>query len=110
MHVHDDYLDAIASAGASEVSHISLIDDSDEEVTDRQSVTWDENETGTIRPDEDMTFDVSSGDTVAGWRGWDDSSGGTEMVGADLPEESFDNDGQYTLLADDTGVIHQLGS
>ena len=58
----------------------------------------------------DLTFDVPSGVTVGGWRGYSASTGGTNYGGADLTNESFASQGEYTLLAASSGINHQLGA
>ncbi|SDM20748.1 hypothetical protein [Halarsenatibacter silvermanii] len=112
MYVSDSYLNTISEAGGANVESVALVDGGGNEVTGRKTVPGDfelnYDETGVWRPDADLTFQISGGTTVAGWRAYDDPSAGNELGGADLSEESYDNDGEYTLLADQTGFVHQL--
>lgn len=102
------YLDALATHGASLITHIGLIDTASETIGAREAVTWDGPSTGngTIRPDVDITFAVSGGATVAGWVGYSASAGGTNYGGSALSPETFNNPGEYKLLSDSTGIVH----
>jgi hypothetical protein len=104
------YRNAIADAGADLITHIGLVDDEGTELSGgsyaRKAVTWTAASGGTIRPTADLTFDVPAGATVAGWRGFSASTGGTNYGGADLTEETFAAAGQYKLLAVSTGILH----
>ena len=106
----DVYLEEIAGRGAEVIDYIGLVDDEGNELSggdyERKPVTWDVESDGTIRPTEDITFSIPGGTTVGGWRGYDSSDGGTDYGGADLDEETFTNDGEYTLLSDETGILH----
>ena len=61
----------------------------------------------TIRPSADLVFDVPAGATVAGWRGFSAATGGTNYGGEALTSETFNNAGQYKLIASETGILHQ---
>ncbi|NJP27116.1 hypothetical protein FLW53_23525 [Microbispora sp. SCL1-1] len=104
------YLNAIADAGASKITHIGLVDGSGTEITGgsyaRKAVTWTTASSGTIRPNADLTFDIPSGATVAGWRGYSASTSGTNYGGADLTSQAFSSAGTYTLLAASTAINH----
>ena len=108
------YRNEIADHGAGLISHIGLVDDTGNELEggdySRKAVTWTSASDGTIRPNEDLTFDIPGGATVGGWRGYSEITGGTEYGGADLVNETYTNDGQYTLLADQTGIKHENSS
>jgi len=105
-----NYLNAIALHGAGLISHIGLVNGSGTEISGgtyaRQAVTWDDTD-GLIRPDADLVFDIPEGSTVAGWRGYSASSGGTNYGGAALTSQEFSIDGTYTLQASGTGINHQ---
>lgn len=113
MSMNTTYLDNIANHGAGLITYIGLVDDTGTELSggdpayERQSVSWQAASDGTIRPDSDLTFDVPGGATVAGWRGYDALTGGTNFGGASVTNESFDSQGQYTLLASQTAIHHQ---
>lgn len=112
------YENAIGDAGANLITHIGLVDDTGTEISggsyERQPVTWTAagagnggaDADGTIRPDGDLVFDVPSGATVAEWRGYSDLTGGTDYEGASLANETFSNEGTYTLLAGQTSISH----
>ncbi|MGI5493891.1 hypothetical protein [Microtetraspora malaysiensis] len=104
------YLDAIAGAGRTTVTHIGLVNASGVEITGgsyaRKAVTWTTSSNGTIRPTADLVFDIPSGGVVAGWRGYSAVTGGTNYGGADLTSQSFATNGTYTLLAASTSINH----
>lgn len=101
------YLNAIAAAGASSVTHISLVNGSGVEVaTARKPVTWTAPVAGLIRPNADLVFDLQAGDVVSAWKGHSALTGGTDYDGADLADVTFGNDGTYTLQAASTGIQH----
>lgn len=104
------YLNATADAGGALITHLGLVDDTGTEISGgtyaRLSVTWTSATGGLIRPTSDKTFNIPSGKTVAGWRGYSASSGGTNYGGADLTPQAFASDGTYTLLAASTSIDH----
>lgn len=112
MAMNEDYLNAIADEGGTLITHIGLVDETGTEITGgdpayaRQAVTWTAASGGTIRPSADLTFDIPSGTTVGGWRGYSASSSGTNYGGEDLTQESYASQGEYTLLASGTGILH----
>lgn len=110
MPMTEGYRNVIATYGGGLITHIGLVDDEGTELSGgdyaRLAVTWTTASGGTIRPNTDLTFDVPAGATVAGWRGFSASTGGTNYGGADLTQESFANAGQYKLLAASTGILH----
>jgi len=114
MYVHDSYLDGIADAGAGMVESIALVDETGTEIASRKVKGTDfgmnTTEAGIWRPDTDLTFTITSGTTVAGWRAYDAPTDGVELGGADLVAEEYTNDGEYTLIGNDSGFVHQLGS
>lgn len=110
----DGYIDAVANAGRSLITHIGLVNALGTELDletayERQAVTWTEapaSGVGTIRPNADLTFDIPAGAEVAGWRGFSADSGGTNYGGADFTEaESYTNAGEFKLIGSQTGVI-----
>lgn len=111
MAMTEGYRNAIANAGGNLISHIGLVDDSGTELSGgsyaRQAVTWTTASGGTIRPSTDLIFDIPAGATVAGWRGFTASTGGTNYGGADLTPEFYAAAGKYKLLASGTGIKHE---
>lgn len=112
MAMDSGYLNAIADHGAGLITHIGLVDDVGTEITGgspayaRQAVTWTSASGGTVRPTADLTFDIPSGVTVGGWRGYSASTAGTNYGGESLTNEAFASQGEYTLLSASTGILH----
>lgn len=110
------YFNGLRTAGGTLITHIGLVDDGGAEVTGgdpayaRQSVTWESDGDGVMRPDGNLTFNVPADTTVAEWRGYSASTSGTDYGGADLSEQAFATQGTYTLLAASTSITHQAGS
>jgi len=104
------YLDALATAGASLITHLGLVDDQGVELAGgdyaRLAVTWTTPDDGLIRPTADLTFEVPAGATVAGWSGFSASTAGTRYGGAPLTREDYAGAGQYVLEAASTGITH----
>ena len=111
MAMTEAYRNAIANYGASLIKYIGLVNGSGVELSGgsytRKAVTWTTASNGTIRPSEDLVFDVPAGATVAGWRGFTASTGGTNYGGADLTPEFYAAAGKYKLLASGTGIKHE---
>lgn len=109
----DVYLNEIANAGADYINYISLVDSDGNEVSDRQSVTWDkppsDESLGVISLNSDIIFSINAGDEVKGWRGWNDDSTTVEAVGDTIFDdpEQYINDGEFTLKADETKIVHE---
>lgn len=114
MAMTEGYRNALATHGASLVTHIGLVNGSGVELTGgsyaRKAVTWTAASGGTVRPTADLVFNVPAGATVAGWRGFSAASGGTNYGGADLTQETYTNAGEYKLLAASTGILHNAAS
>lgn len=110
MAMSEGYRNALATHGASLITHIGLVNGSGTELSGgsyaRKAVTWGTASGGTVRPTADLTFNVPAGATVAGWRGFSAASGGTNYGGADLTQETYTNAGEYKLLAASTGISH----
>jgi hypothetical protein len=106
------YRNAIATHGGTLVTHIGLVDAGGTEITGgspayaRRAVTWAAPNDGTIRPNANLVYDIPAGATVAGWRGFSASTGGTSYGGEALTPETFAAQGEYTLLAALTGIRH----
>jgi hypothetical protein len=106
------YLNFLATAADTEITHIGLFDDLGVELTGgspayaRQAVTWTAPSNGLIRPTADLVFDVPAGAVVAEWRGFDAATSGTDYGGELLPNESYTGQGTYTLEAASTGIDH----
>jgi len=110
MPMTDAYLNLTAQAGGTAITHLGLVDETDTELTGgsyaRVATTWTTASAGLIRPNADKVFNVPSGATVAGWRGYSASSAGTNYGGEDLTEQEFATAGTYTLLAASTAIDH----
>jgi len=108
--MNESYRNAIATHGASIVTHIGLVNGSGTELTGggyaRLAVTWDTASGGAIAPTGNLVFDIPSGATVAGWRGFTALTDGTNHGGAALTSAEFTNPGTYTLLAASTAINH----
>ncbi|MFF4779401.1 hypothetical protein ACFY05_41960 [Microtetraspora fusca] len=104
------YLDAIAGAGRTSITHIGLVNASGVEITGgsyaRKAAGWTASASGVIRPSADLVFDIPAGATVAGWRGYSAITAGTNYGGADLTAQNFASAGTYTLLAASTSINH----
>jgi hypothetical protein len=111
--MNTSYLNLIADYGGDAITHIGLWDSvTDAEVSGgdyaRLPVTWEDAESGIIRPTADLVFDVPSGASVGGWRGFSALSGGTNYGGADFAAaEAFDGAGEYTLYSAGTAIVHE---
>lgn len=107
------YRNAVADHGGGLITHIGLMDETGTEISGgsyaRQAVTWTAAADGTIRPSSDLLFDIPGGNTVAEWRGFSALTLGTDYGGQVLTQESFAGDGQYTLVASQTGILHAAG-
>jgi hypothetical protein len=112
MPMNAAYLNAVRDHGQSLITHIGLVDDVGAELTGgspayaRQAVTWVDDGDGISRPSGDLVFDVPGAASVAGWRGYSASSGGTDYGGAALTQEDYAGQGTYTLEADSTSIAH----
>jgi hypothetical protein len=111
MAMNVTYRNAIANHGASLIKYIGLVNGLGQELTGggyaRQAVTWTQADDGTIRPSEDLVFDVPAGATVAGFRCYSAATGGTDYGGESLTAETFAGAGQYKLIASGTGILHE---
>jgi hypothetical protein len=110
--MNSTFHNALSTHGASLITHIGLVNGSGVEISGgsyaRQAVTW----TGASNvksPSSNRVFDIPAGATVAGWRGFSASSGGTDYGGAALTPATFTNAGTYTLLAASTNFTIQAG-
>jgi hypothetical protein len=103
---------ALAAHGAGLITHIGLVNGSGVEVSGgsytREAVTWS-GAAGVRSPNADLVFDVPAGATVAGWRAFSASTGGTNYGGAALTSVTFGSAGTYTLLAASTNFTVQAG-
>lgn len=105
---------ALAAEAATLITYIGLVKPNGEEISGgdyaRQAVTWKGDGQGgaivdgLIRPTEDLVFDVPGSTTVAGWRGYSASTGGTDYGGQDLDQETFNNPGKYYLESSKTSL------
>lgn len=100
----------MADTAAGAVTHIGLVDPSGNEIAgapySRVAVTWEVLEDGTMTPVADLTFGVpGSGDDlnpteVAGFRMFDQATGGINYGGKDIQIKQYVTDGEYTLPQD----------
>lgn len=106
------YRNSIGDYGGGLITHIGLCIVNATEISGgnpayaRKAVTWAASSGGIIRPNADLTFDIPASTTVAMWKGYGASSGGTALGGAALTNEVFSGQGTYKLLAASTGVKH----
>jgi hypothetical protein len=112
--MEENYRNAVAGHGASLITHIGLVDAGGVELTGgspayaRRPVSWATPADGTIRPTANLVFDAPAGAVIAGWRGFSGPTGGTNYGGTALPTETMGAQGDYTLLAATTGILHSL--
>jgi hypothetical protein len=107
------YLAAVTAAGAAEVTHIGLVDETGTELaggTYARIANAPAAAGATWRPSADLDFNVPAGTTVGGWRGYDAAAAGTDWGGDDVVQEVYAGDGTYTLVAAETGVTHSAGA
>lgn len=100
------YRNAVASHGATLVTHIALTNAGVEVGDARQPVTWGAPVDGLMSPTADLVFNMTSGEVVNGWKGFNALTAGTAYDGAALTGVTFGNDGTYTLLAASTNINH----
>ena len=108
-----NFHNALAAYGVGLITHIGLVNGAGTEISGgsyaRKAVTW----TGAAAvksPSADLVFDIPAGATVAGWRAFTASSGGTNYGGAALTSTPFSNAGTYTLQASGTNITVQAGA
>lgn len=106
-----NYRNAIRTYGAGLITHIGLVNGLGTEISGgtyaRQAVTWSTATNDKAIPSSDLTFNIPAGATVAGWRGFSASSGGTNYGGAALTSTgAYTADGTYVLKADSTSINH----
>ena len=98
-----NFRSALATHGASLITHIGLVDSTGTELASTPysrlaaGLSVDDD---SINLDGDHVFDVDDGDEVAGWRAYDASTAGTNYGGHDFdPEDvvTFSNPGTFTL-------------
>ena len=110
MAMTEGFRNSCADHGAGLITHIGLVIVNGTEISGgspayaRVAVTWAAASAGVIRPNANLTFNIPAGTTVAGWRGYSASSGGTNYGGADLTNEIYAGQGEYELLAASTGI------
>jgi hypothetical protein len=101
------FSNALAVHAAHLVRYIGLVDTSGKELSGsgyrRQQVAWHPPQKGTIRPTEDLFFDVPNDVTIGGWRGYDTIAGGTDYGGHTLKVEGPGT--EFRLIAADTGIV-----
>lgn len=108
--MNDNYKNALAAEGASLITHIGLIDDSDVELSggdyERQPVTWTSPTGGLIRPTATLVFEVPAV-TIKGWRGYSALEEGTDYGGFNFTNPAvYAEAGTLVLLAEQTGILH----
>ncbi len=113
--MNNSYLDAIADHGTGLIDFLGLVTSTGGELSGgspayaRMAVTWTSDGAGIRRPDADITFNVPASTTVGGWRAFASSSAGAdEYGGADLDNEIFASQGEYRLIAAESGIKHEV--
>lgn len=106
------YRNAIATHGGSLITHIGLVNNLGNELSGgspayaRRAVSWTGATDGLIRPTADLTFDIPGGANVNGWRGYSALTAGVDYGGATLTREDYAGQGQYRLVAAQSGIAH----
>lgn len=105
----EGFKNAILDHGATLITHIALVNESGTEIDGgsyaRLTVTWSSASGASIQPTEDLIFEVPGGVTVAGWRGYNSDTLGTNYGGGTFAQsETFTNAGQLKLLAAETTI------
>ena len=95
-------LNALATEAASLITHVALVNGSGTQVGDRVAASASASGAD-VRLTADVTFDVPSGATVAGWTAHNAATGGTGYGGGDLTQETYAGAGQYVLTGSATG-------
>lgn len=107
MAMNNAYLNVVANAGRSAITHIGLLNGSGNEVgAARKPVTWGSASNGDFVMTGNLVFDMQAGDNVSSWCGYTALTGGTAYGGQPVTPVTFSNDGTYTLLAASTGINH----
>jgi hypothetical protein len=102
------YFNLLRDAGKAAATHVGLVNGTGTQVgTGRIAETWVNDGDGVMRLAADRVFDITAGQTVAGWQAYSAATGGTAYGVNPLPSENFTNDGQYRLRADLTAITHQ---
>jgi len=122
MGMSDAYLSYIANQGAIVATHLSIIDDSDEDIVrialdgEDGRPSWTSagsggDDEGTIRLSGDYTFSIPAGTTVKGWRVYNQAAeegqiawGGEDFEAA-VP---YSISGFLVLLSSGTCIKHKL--
>jgi hypothetical protein len=92
------------------ITHIGLVNASGTELSGgspayaRKAAGFAAESNGAIKLGADLTFDIPASGVVAGWRGYSALTGGTDYGGSDVPQESYNQQGQYKLLAASTSI------
>ncbi len=98
-------LNALATQAATLITYVGLVNGSGTELSGgsyaRQPTTA--TATGANVRITDETFNVPAGATVAGWRAFSASTGGTDFGGGTLTSETYAGAGTYTLTGASTG-------
>jgi hypothetical protein len=101
------FVNALASHGASLITHIGLVNGSGVELSGgsyaRLPVIWN-GAAGVKTPSNHLLFNVPAGATVAGWRGYSALTGGTDYDGKAVTSTPFTNAGTYNLLNSLTNI------
>ena len=93
------------TAIANAVTYLGLGDETGTELSGgtpayaRKAVTWTVADDGATQPNADLTFDIPSGATVKCVLLFAAATGGSDLGGKVVDEESYTNQGTYTLKA-----------
>lgn len=101
------FTNALATQGATLITHLGLVNESGTELSGGSYARIAATATATgsnIRFGSDKTFNVPAGTTVAGWRAFSALTAGTNYGGGDLTPEVYASAGQYILEGATTGT------
>lgn len=109
------FRNALRTEGKSLITHIGLVNAGGTELTGgspayaRQAVTWADGADGVMVPNANLVFDIPAAGVVAGWRGYSALTVGTDYGGGGVTQETYGAQGEYTLLAAQTGITIAAG-
>lgn len=87
------------------VTHVGLLDETGTELTGgtpayaRKAITWNPAANGALVASNQPVFDVPASKTIASVIFMSAVTGGTELARADIAQESYNNQGTYTLTS-----------
>jgi len=114
---NDVYFKFLGEQSKSVLKYVGIVDENGNEldytntIYKRQSVEWEVAEDGTMTPTKDLVFDIpGSGNEekpiiAAGWRLYDEETGGTDFGGKDIHPKEYVTNGQY-IIPHDRVFVH----